>query len=43
MTRYRVDEVILSSASINGSVEQQIREVCGRLQRPVRRMLMDIS
>jgi UDP-GlcNAc:undecaprenyl-phosphate GlcNAc-1-phosphate transferase len=43
MTRYRVDEVILSSASINGSVEHQIREVCGRLQRPVRRILMDIS
>lgn len=43
MTRYHVDEVILSSASINGSVEQRIREVCGRLQRPVRRMLMDIS
>lgn len=43
LTRYRVDEVILSSASINGTVEQQIRDVCGRLQRPVRRMLMDIT
>jgi UDP-GlcNAc:undecaprenyl-phosphate GlcNAc-1-phosphate transferase len=43
MTRYKVDEVILSSASINGSVEKQIRDVCARLERPVRRMAMDIK
>jgi UDP-GlcNAc:undecaprenyl-phosphate GlcNAc-1-phosphate transferase len=43
MTRYKVDEVILSSASINGSVEQRVREVCRRLDRPVRRVSMDIT
>ena len=42
MERLSVDEVILSSASVNGSVEQQIREVCGRLERPVRRLHMEI-
>lgn len=43
MTRYRVDEVILSSVSIDGSVERQIRDVCARLERPVRRMAMVIE
>ena len=43
MTRYKVDEVILSSASINGSVEQRVRDVCQRLDRPVRRVQMDIT
>jgi len=43
MTRYRVDEVILSSVSINGSVERRIREVCSRRDCPVRRMSMDIK
>jgi UDP-GlcNAc:undecaprenyl-phosphate GlcNAc-1-phosphate transferase len=42
MTRQRVDEVIISSRSINGSTETRIREVCARLERPVRRMEMDI-
>ena len=42
MHRYAVDEVILSSPSINGSVEHRIREVCSHLQRPVRRLHMDI-
>ncbi len=37
-----VDEVILSSPSVNGSVEQRIREVCTRLERPVRRLHMEI-
>lgn len=40
--RYSVDEVVLSSPSINGSVECRIREVCDRLQRPVRRLHMEI-
>ena len=38
MRRYAVDEVVLSSPSINGNVEQRIREVCARLERPVRRL-----
>ena len=42
MRRYCVDEVILSSPSINGSVEHRIREVCARLERPVRRLHMEI-
>ena len=41
--RYSVDEVILSSPAINGKVEQRIRDVCGRLDRPVRRLQMQIS
>lgn len=42
MQRYAIDEVLLSSPSINGSVEHRIREVCSHLQRPVRRFHMDI-
>jgi UDP-GlcNAc:undecaprenyl-phosphate GlcNAc-1-phosphate transferase len=38
-----VDEVLLSSPAINGSVEGRIREVCGQLNLPVRRLHMDIS
>jgi UDP-GlcNAc:undecaprenyl-phosphate GlcNAc-1-phosphate transferase len=43
MRRYGVDEVVLSSPAINGSVERRIREVCARLERPVRRLQMDIQ
>ena len=42
MRRYSVDEVVLSSPSINGKVEHRIREVCATLQRPLRRLHMDI-
>ncbi len=42
MRRYAADEVILSSPSINGDVEDRIRETCARLERPVRRLHMDI-
>jgi UDP-GlcNAc:undecaprenyl-phosphate GlcNAc-1-phosphate transferase len=42
MQRYAIDEVILSSPAINGSVEHRIREVCGHLERPVRRLHIDI-
>ena len=42
MQRYAVDEVVLSSPAINGKVEQRIREVCAQLERPVRRLHMDI-
>ena len=40
--RYSVDEVILSSPSINGNVEHRIHEVCTRLDRRVRRLHMEI-
>lgn len=43
MRRYAVDEVVLSSPSINGHVEQRIREICARLERPVRRLQMQIQ
>ena len=40
--RYSVDEVVLSSPAINGSLEVRIREVCAQLDRPVRRFQMQI-
>jgi UDP-GlcNAc:undecaprenyl-phosphate GlcNAc-1-phosphate transferase len=43
MQRYAVDEVVLSSPSINGSVEQRIRAICQQLGRPVRRLHMEIA
>jgi FlaA1/EpsC-like NDP-sugar epimerase len=42
MQQYSVDEVILSSAAINGSVEARIREICARIDCPVRRLHMEI-
>jgi len=42
LERYAIDEVVLSSPSINGGVEHRIREVCTGLNRPVRRLYMDI-
>jgi UDP-GlcNAc:undecaprenyl-phosphate GlcNAc-1-phosphate transferase len=43
MRRYSVDEVILSSPSINGKLEHRIRDICARLERPVRRLDMKIT
>jgi UDP-GlcNAc:undecaprenyl-phosphate GlcNAc-1-phosphate transferase len=43
MHRYAIDEVLLSSPSINGKVEHRINEVCARLHRPVRRLHMKIT
>jgi UDP-GlcNAc:undecaprenyl-phosphate/decaprenyl-phosphate GlcNAc-1-phosphate transferase len=43
MRRYKVEEVILSSPSINGSIEHTIREVCLSLECPVRRLHMSIQ
>ena len=43
MRRYKVDEVILSSPSINGSIEHTIREVCAALDCKVRRLHMSIT
>src|SRR6185295_12135810 len=34
MKRWSVDEVVLSSPSINGSIEHRVREVCAGLERP---------
>ena len=42
LRRYAIDEVVLSSPSINGIVEHRIREVCADLERPVRRLHMEI-
>lgn len=41
--RYAIDEVILSSPSINGTVEHRIREICGAIERPVKRLNMRIQ
>jgi len=43
MRRYSIDEVILSSPSINGSVEYRIREICAVVERPVKRLNMQIK
>jgi UDP-GlcNAc:undecaprenyl-phosphate GlcNAc-1-phosphate transferase len=43
LRRYSIDEVILSSPLINGSVEQRIREVCAAIERPVKRLSMQIQ
>jgi len=37
-----IEEVLLSSPSINGSVETRVREVCARLDIPVSRLYLDI-
>lgn len=42
MRRYAVDEVVLSSPSISGAVEARIRSICLSLERPVRRLHMEI-
>jgi UDP-GlcNAc:undecaprenyl-phosphate GlcNAc-1-phosphate transferase len=42
LRRYKADEVILSSPSINGSIEHTIREVCATHQCSVRRLNMSI-
>jgi UDP-GlcNAc:undecaprenyl-phosphate GlcNAc-1-phosphate transferase len=43
MRKYRVDEVILSSPAINGSIERTIRQVCATCECPVRRLNMSIT
>jgi FlaA1/EpsC-like NDP-sugar epimerase len=43
LRRYAVDEVLLSSPSINGEIEHRIREICAGLERPVRRLHMRIQ
>ena len=43
LRRYSVDEVVLSSPAINGSVETRVRSVCGEQERKVRRFSMEIQ
>jgi UDP-GlcNAc:undecaprenyl-phosphate GlcNAc-1-phosphate transferase len=43
MRKYKVEEVILSSPSINGNIERTIRQVCSTLECPVRRLNMSIT
>lgn len=43
MRRYRVEEVVLSSPAINGSVERRVRKLCAALNKPVRRLEMSIQ
>ena len=43
MLKWSVDEVVLSSPAVNGSVEHRIRDVCASLGRPVRRLHMEIT
>ena len=43
MKRYAIDEVVLSSPLINGSVEHRIREICAATERPVKRLHMNIQ
>jgi hypothetical protein len=43
MRKYKVDEVILSSPLINGSIEHTIRQVCASRECPVRRLHMSIQ
>jgi len=43
LRKYKVDDVILSSPSINGSIERTIREVCATHDCRVRRLNMSIS
>jgi len=38
----RIEEVLISSPSINGSVEARVRDVCAALDVPVRRLYLDI-
>ena len=42
VSRHGVEEVVLSSPSINGSVEARIRAVCAGMDRTVRRFNMEI-
>jgi UDP-GlcNAc:undecaprenyl-phosphate/decaprenyl-phosphate GlcNAc-1-phosphate transferase len=43
LRKYKVEDVILSSPSINGSIERTIREVCATRDCRVRRLNMSIS
>jgi hypothetical protein len=40
--KFSVEEVLLSSPSINGSNEATVREACGKQDVPVRRLYLEI-
>ena len=42
LTKYQVEEVLLSSPSINGTREQHVRQVCEARQVPVRRLFLEL-
>jgi FlaA1/EpsC-like NDP-sugar epimerase len=42
LTKYEVEEVLLSSPLINGTREQQVRQVCEARQVPVRRLFLEL-
>ena len=42
MRRFAVEEVVLSSPAINGTVEQRVRHTCSERNVPVRRLYMEI-
>jgi UDP-GlcNAc:undecaprenyl-phosphate GlcNAc-1-phosphate transferase len=42
LRRYTVDEVVLSSISINGTKELEVREMCARRGIPVRRLYLEL-
>jgi FlaA1/EpsC-like NDP-sugar epimerase len=43
LRRYSVEEVLLSSPSINGTTEARVREICGGRDIPVRRLHLEIQ
>jgi UDP-GlcNAc:undecaprenyl-phosphate/decaprenyl-phosphate GlcNAc-1-phosphate transferase len=43
LTRYRIEEVILSTAAIDAGRERHVREACVRMQIPVRRFRLEIT
>ena len=42
LTTQKIEEVLLSSPAINGTIESRVREVCTALDVPVRRLYLDI-
>jgi UDP-GlcNAc:undecaprenyl-phosphate GlcNAc-1-phosphate transferase len=43
LRKYSVEEVLLSSPSINGTIEARVREICGGREIPVRRLHLEIQ
>jgi UDP-GlcNAc:undecaprenyl-phosphate GlcNAc-1-phosphate transferase len=43
LRKYSAEEVLLSSPSINGTVEARVREICGGRDIPVRRLHLEIQ
>jgi hypothetical protein len=43
LARLSVEEVLLSSPAINGTIEARVRELCGQRDIPVRRLHLEIE